>query len=353
MLVIGALFITLTTFLHGARRWRRESATRILLAPGAYTQPHPRPTSISMPLLANGINANHSVWLEAGGRHIDTAFIYGDDQQKSIGEAIRRSQVPRGDLFVTTKVACCPTLRCNKFCVDSNDVSAYDPAAQLNHSIQLLGLGCPPSRFAHRKSHGYARSTSCGFVDLALLHFPCSRFEDTLKAYKVLVDARDRGLARAVGVSNFNASLLQALLDAVEAPSLGKAGARPAVVQNSFSIAGHPAAHDGVGNACLEGSRLYGSTDETLELARHNGIVFQAYSPLGGVSNVDVLGRREVRRIAEKYGRTPAQVAMRWLVQRRVGAVSATANPQHASELLDVSRFRLADADMAVLSGLT
>ena len=220
MLVIGALIITGATFLHGARRWRRESATRILLAPGAYTQPHPRPTSISMPLLANGINANHSVWLDAGGRHIDTAFIYGDDQQKSIGEAIRASGIPRGDLFITTKVACCPTLRCNKFCTSSNDVSAYDPAAQLNHSIQLLGLECPPPRFAHRKSHGYARSTSCGFVDLALLHFPCSRFEDTLRAYKVLVDARDRGLTRAIGVSNFNASLLRALLDAVEAPSL-------------------------------------------------------------------------------------------------------------------------------------
>ena len=114
-----------------------------------------------------------------------------------------------------------------------------------------------------------------------------------------------------------------ALLDAVEAPSLGKAGARPAVVQNAFSVAGHPAKHDGVGNACLEGSRLYGSTDETLELAQREGIVFQAYSPLGGASHVDVLGRREVRRIAEKYGRTPAQVAMRWLVQQRVGAVSA------------------------------
>ena len=97
---------------------------------------------------------------------------------------------------------------------------------------------------------------------------------------------------------------------------------------------------------------MYGSTDETLALAHREGIVFQAYSPLGGVSNVDVLGRREVRRIAEKYGRTPAQVAMRWLVQRRVGAVSATANPAHAAELLDVSRFRLAEADMAVLAGL-
>ena len=68
-----------------------------------------------MPLLANGINANHSVWLDAGGRHIDTAFIYGDDQQKS-AERPYEGAISQGDLFITTKVACCPTLRCNKFC---------------------------------------------------------------------------------------------------------------------------------------------------------------------------------------------------------------------------------------------
>lgn len=347
MIVLAAVVATLAAFLHGAHHWRRESATRILLAPGAYTQPHPRPTSVSMPLLANGINANHSAWLDAGGRHIDTAFIYGDDQQASIGAAIRRSGVPRGELFVTTKVACCPTLRCNSFCVDSsNSVSAHDPAAQLNHSLRLLGLECPAS-------HAFDRSASCGFVDLALLHFPCARFEDTVRAYKTLVEARRRGLARAIGVSNFNAALLAKLLDAVDGPSFGAAGARPAVVQNAFSIAGHPAAHNGVGNACLEGSRLYGSSDDTLELAQREGIVFQAYSPFGGVSNVDVLGRREVKEIAAKHRRTPAQIAARWLVQQRIGLVSATADPAHASELLDVSRFRLSDTEMALLSGLT
>ena len=311
MLVIGALIITGATFLHGARRWRRESATRILLAPGAYTQPHPRPTSISMPLLANGINANHSVWLEAGGRHIDTAFIYGDDQQKSIGEAIRRSNINRGDLFVTTKVACCPTLRCNKFCTSSNDVSAYDPAAQLNRSlIQLLGLGCPPARFAHRKSHGYARSTSCGFVDLALLHFPCSRFEDiAIAAYKVLVDARDRGLTRAIGVSNFNASLLQALLDAVDGPS----SAEPARGSSSSPRCSVAVILQSMMVLATLAWKVCGCMDRRTR--RWSSLIERASSSrpihLGGASNVDVLGRREVRRIAEKYGRTPAQVAIR------------------------------------------
>ena len=123
----------------------------------------------------------------------------------------------RGELFVTTKVACCPTLRCNAFCVDSsNSVSVHDPAAQLNHSLRLLGLECPPS-------HAFDRSASCGFVDLALLHFPCARFEDTVRAYKTLVEARRRGLARAIGVSNFNAALLAKLLDAVDGAGAGGA----------------------------------------------------------------------------------------------------------------------------------
>ena len=68
---------------------------------------------------------------------------------------------------------------------------------------------------------------------------------------------------------------------------------------------------------------------------------------------MDVLGRREVKEIAAKHGRTPAQIAARWLVQQRIGLVSATADPAHASELLDVSRFKFSDTEMALLSGLT
>ena len=121
-------------------------AQRLVIAPG-----------VSMPLLANGISRNHSVWLASGGRHIDTAFWYGDVQQAAVGEAIAASGVPRGELFITTKVACCPTERCSSFCdAPPNPVGASttNVTEQLEHSLGLLGLQQ---------------------ADLVLLHNPCSR----------------------------------------------------------------------------------------------------------------------------------------------------------------------------------
>ena len=80
---------------------RRGPARHIEIAPG-----------VRMPLVANGISKNHSVWLSSGGRHVDTAFLYGDEQQTLAGAAIVASGLPREELFVTTKVTCCPTDRC-------------------------------------------------------------------------------------------------------------------------------------------------------------------------------------------------------------------------------------------------
>lgn len=76
----------------------------------------------------------------------------------------------------------------------------------------------------------------------------------------------------AVGVSNFNASLLRRLLRV--------ARVKPAVVQNAFSVAGHPPAHEGAASPCQEGAPLYGSDMETLALCRKKKIAFSAYSPL-------------------------------------------------------------------------
>ena len=113
---------------------------------------------VHMPLLANGVDTDHHVWLEAGGRHLDTAFLYGDWKQRAVGAAIASSGLPRGDVFLTTKVMCCPTLRCGGVCeggttapVAVNATTYRNVTAQLEHSLSVLGL---PS------------------VDLLLLHFP-------------------------------------------------------------------------------------------------------------------------------------------------------------------------------------
>ena len=280
---------------------------------------------ISMPLLANGISRNHSVWLASGGRHIDTAFWYGDAQQAAVGEAIAASGVPREELFITTKVACCPTERCSSFCDAPpnlvNISSTANVAEQLEHSLALLGLNQ---------------------ADLVLLHNPCRRPEDTATAYAALEAAHARGLARAIGVSNLNASALAALLEVATVP--------PAVNQCSLSIAGHPAAHDGMGTTCQEGSRRYGADDETVRFSAQHGVAFAAYSPLGSISKVDVLGHAEVQAVARAKGKTAAQVALRWLVQQGITAVTATSNAEHAAQALDIFTFTLTPGEMRRLS---
>ena len=279
-----------------------------------------------MPLVANGISRNHSAWLRAGGRHVDTAFVYGDAQQAAVGEAIAASGLPRADLFVTTKVVCCPTHRCSEFCTEppnAVNASMHNVSEQLEHSLRLLGLE---------------------YADLVLLHWPCARLEDTVAAYSVLEQAHAAGRARAIGVSNMNASALAALLKVVSVS--------PAVNQCAHSIAGHPAAHDGVGTRCLEGSRLYGADDETARFSQQQHVAFAAYSPLGSISNVDVLGRPEVQAVAQAKAKSPAQVALRWLVQQGVTAVTATSNPAHAAEALAVFDFSLTRREMKELGRL-
>lgn len=283
---------------------------------------------VRMPLVLNGISKNHSAWLAAGGRGIDTAFLYGDAQQSAVGAAIAASGVPREQIFLSTKSVCCPTLRCGSFCTSPpNPVGLPMNAsvtAQFEHSLKLLGVD---------------------YVDMLLLHFPCTTLDATAAAYAELEAIHASGKARAIGVSNLNASALAALLER-------GVKVTPAVNQNALSIAGHPAAHDGKTTFCEEGSRLYGADMETVEACKEHGVAFAAYSPLGHISQVDVLGQPKVQAVAARLGRSPAQVAMRWLVQQGIPVVTGTANPAHAKEALDLFGWRLSDRDMRELAAI-
>merc|ERR1711957_195160 len=108
------------------------------------------------------------------------------------------------------------------------------------------------------------------------------------------------GKARAIGISNFNASDIDALY---------AAGLRvpPAVNQVGFSIGNHK-------------NSAHGSDFETLAKCKERNITFSAYSPLGGLSGVDVLGNSIVYNIGQRYGKSSAQVALRWLTQQGVVA---------------------------------
>ena len=283
-------------------------------------------THVRMPLLFNGISRDHSVWLSSGGRGIDTAFLYGDEQQRDVGLAIQESHVPRDELFVITKINCCPTDRCSSFCAKPpfhTDAlhAVRNGSAMLAHSLALLNLR---------------------YADLVLLHFPCSDFNQTLRMYRALEAAHDQGRARAIGVSNFNASALQMLL--------AHARIRPALNQNAFSVAGHPPSHRGEAAPCLEGAPLYGSDDATLAYCRGEGIAFAAYSPLGHISKVGVLDHPTVRKIAAKHAREPAQIALRWLTQQGIAAVTATSRSDHAHQAIESLTFNLTKREMRQLA---
>ena len=167
----------------------------------------------------------------------------------------------------------CPAERCASFCEHPPFANALagtsNVTRMLEHSLTLLGVD---------------------YADLVLLHFPCLAFDDTVEAWRQLEAALAKGWARAIGVSNFNATALSALLK--------HARTKPAMNQNAFSIAGHPPAHGGTVGPCEEGSPKWGSDLKTLRYCRRHGIAFSAYSPLGSISKVAVLTQPAVLRLS-------------------------------------------------------
>jgi len=208
----------------------------------------PLPTGAAMPRLglgvwqlAEGPETERAVtWaLEAGYRHVDTAALYRNE--RSVGRALAASGVPRDEVFVTTKLL--PQSR--------------DPEAELHASLERLGLD---------------------HVDLYLIHWPTGAPD---KHWGPLERLHAQGLARAIGVSNYDPGELRALLDGADVA--------PAVNQ----VRWHPWDFD----------------LELLDLCAERGVVLEGYSPLGVGRHVH---DRTVGEIAARLGRTPAQVLIRW-----------------------------------------
>ncbi|EOD24346.1 hypothetical protein EMIHUDRAFT_238572 [Emiliania huxleyi CCMP1516] len=267
---------------------------------------------VEMPLInLGGVHShpsNYSAWLQLGGRGLDTAMMYGDDVQ--VGDAVAASGLPREELFLTSKVPCCPAESFTSWCVwydkEYKDLDAY---TRSEIDTRLLGV---------------AR------VDLLLLHWPCATMEETVATYRSLERFALDGKASAIGISNFNASAIDALFAAgLTVP--------PAVNQVGFSIGGHSE------------SRL-GRDLDTLRKCREKGIAFSAYSPLGGLSGVDVLHHPRVLKVAAAHNRSASQVALRWVTQQGVVAVSASSNPAHLASDLGSFSFNLTGAEMKALA---
>jgi diketogulonate reductase-like aldo/keto reductase len=223
--------------------------------------------------------------LLAGYRHIDTAAAYRNEA--GVCQAVHSAGLERGDVFITTK---CP-----------NDEHGYQQATRaLKGSLDRLEMD---------------------HVDLYLIHWPVPTHDKYVETWKAFIDLKAQGLARSIGVSNFQSAHLERLID--------ETGVTPAVNQIEL----HP--------------RLQqpGLRHEHAEL----GIVTEAWSPLaqGQVLDDPVIGR-----IADAHGKTPGQVVIRWHLQLGNVVIPKSVTPERIVENIDVFDFVLTDAEMASIETL-
>ncbi|MGC1955759.1 MAG: aldo/keto reductase [Gammaproteobacteria bacterium] len=221
--------------------------------------------------------------LDAGYRSVDTAAVYGNEA--GLGRAIRTSDVPREEIFVTTKVW--------------NTDQGYERTLRaFNSSLKHLGMD---------------------YLDLYLIHWPVK--DTTRDTWRALEKLYRDGRVRAIGVSNFQAHHLRALMEDTEIV--------PMVNQVEF----HP-------YLCQLSLREF--------CARH-AIQVQGWGTLLQGKIFDV---PEVISLAGKYGKTPAQVVLRWTVQHGVLAIAKSSHRDRIQANANIFDFVLACADMAQLDAL-
>jgi len=283
--------------------------TTVTIAPG-----------VEMPMVnLGGVSrhpSNYTSWLAIGGVGLDTALSYKtatDPVQMEVASAVNNSGLDRNQIFVTTKVPCCPEVHQGKDLCNS-DLGNLNGTMAQNVQRDLDILGRP--------------------VDLLLLHWPCNTLEQTLAAYTALEETMEKGYARAIGVSNFNASLLEAALPRMKI--------KPAVNQCGHSIGAHNSSH----------APSLGGEDGTVRFCAENNITYQAYSPLGGLTGTDIFKDPTVISIGKNHNVSSAQVALRWLIQQGINVVTASGNPEHQAESLKLWDFTLSELEMVTLAGL-
>jgi hypothetical protein len=144
--------------------------------------------NVLMPMMNFGVQNNHSMAIALGVRGLDTANVYGDSQQREVGASVRAavdSGISRAELFVTTKIECCPG---TAFGATTECVGKGDPSKNIQHNFDVLGLD---------------------YVDLLLLHWPCDDLESSLRTYAAMEPLVAAGKARAIGCVARSRSLHQ------------------------------------------------------------------------------------------------------------------------------------------------
>jgi diketogulonate reductase-like aldo/keto reductase len=237
--------------------------------------------------------------IENGYRLVDAAAVYNNERQ--VGEGIRRSGIARAEMFVTTKLWI-------------RDYG-YEPALRaFDASLRRLGLD---------------------YVDLYLLHWPVpGDFDATVASYKAAEQLLVEGRARAIGVSNFKPRHLDELIRRTDVvPALNQVELHPYFIQQEVRGAN----------------------------ARY-GIVTQSWSPIGGVYGrhrpanghhaVRPLNNPVIVELASRHGKTPAQIVLRWHVEHGLSAIPKSVRGPRIAENIDIFDFTLAREDVAAVDAL-
>ena len=222
--------------------------------------------------------------IASGYRLIDTAAAYMNE--KAVGEAIKKSGVPREELFITTKLWV-------------QDASYEAAKKAIQTSLDNLGLS---------------------YIDLYLIHQPMS---DYVGAYRAMEEAYKEGKLKAIGVCNFYPNRLADLCETVEVI--------PAVNQVEL----HP----------------FFQQENALALMKEYGVVPEAWGPFAE-GNHGIFTHPVLTAIGQKYGKSAAQVALRWNVQRGVVVIPKSVHKERIEQNMNIWDFQLSDEDMAEIAKL-
>ena len=226
--------------------------------------------------------------LENGGRLIDTAYMYGNEE--AVGEGVRRGMeaygIPREDIFVITKIY-------------PNQFS--DPEAAIDMALQKLNID---------------------YIDMMLLHHPGA---GDVYAYKVMEQYVEAGKIRSLGLSNWYVEELTEFLPQVTII--------PALVQNEI----HP---------------YYQEQDVVPFIQDKGIVVQCWYPLGGRGYTAELLGDDTIQTIAAAHGVSAAQVILRWDLQRGIVVIPGSSNPEHIRENLDLFGFELSEEEMRQIAAL-
>lgn len=232
--------------------------------------------------------------LKAGYRHIDSAVLYRNEA--GVGAAIKKSGIPRSEVYFTTKIPQMP----------SNFLDYDQAAAQIDQSLKTAGLD---------------------YIDLYLIHSPYGGSAVRKGVWRALVEAVEAGKIRSIGISNYGVHHLDELerhIAELEAERGGKGkGGVVSVAQHEV----HP--------WCARG--------DVAAWCAKRGVVFEAYCPVVRGQRFDEPG---VRKLADKYGKTPAQILIRWSLQKGYVPLPKSVTPSRIVENAEIYDFELTQAEV-------